>query len=1612
MARSRLAVIVVVAGLLASVSPASAADPSTAPSPPPDTEPANTPPSNDGATVSGSTTADISAASASGFPPAIITNGTVLLGVNPEGHLNVDGGSQSSGMKTTWVGVRYVPTNADAIAPGCRCEGWGVADSIAGVSGWASVDNAGISPSLQVLDFSRPSLDSARSIVQINSPGGSGVMLVSHLYRPSAQTPNAYTAYVAIDNISANPIRAVYRRVMDWDVEPTAFNEYVTFVGNSQNEPWLKTITNNGFDHPDPLRPPQAISGAPAHTGEGTDIGPHDHGALFDFDFGELGPGERIEFKIFYGAAADEAGALDALTKVQTPVYSIGEPATDPATGTPNTFFFGFGRPDCTDILSGSDQTPAGTRPGKTNIKVSYDPRTLVDRRRADWAAAATGIARSIRTDMERAFDRYQALGLTVPSFVDVEIRCDLFLAVPALPITAPAVVEADNKIKIRTAVVQEAFRDALAAWNGTDELIPTAYLQNWINDHEPFHAIHAGAKKVIFTNVFDAVTQARGHDHTNWESGAVLGSDLMADFDDVAGTNYLGEVENLLRRRQPAELGDRSAIAFDSYNGDIEYDAASVFQYFAERSRSDADLEQRSANFLKALVNSKQLREGGLREATAGLDPFDLLRDYFVTAWIRHAPPPPVSNPAVYQFLDETQPRTGSTTAPEAYPDYFVHEDFVTALSGASATTPDRTIKHGQAAIEVVTLPAGSQKLAVRFTTSQGAAPRLAFVPFNGDRTTPPTSAVGLRDEWLKVGPAANLDQTTIVDASGFANLAVIVVSSQDDLRYHVAVQSLADLTPTLSVLKPAAGSFVDIRSPGLGDITIDVDPRVGGELIAGWHGSDFIVRVDGQPVRVFSATFADDHYRIHADGPGGLADGFHDLSVEFRGVVVSRAGGLLVSSPNTDPGSTSTGGSFGSMGQGETAATTAIVAPGATAASFTLAWQGSDFDLQLTSPSGRVITETTIAADVTVTQAPTTVTIQVAAPESGEWQVQSSGVVVPAPESVTYSVVEFGTPMRAYALATGTGAGLPIAIRVPVHDSTAATVGATVWASIADPSGFVRRFPLTDDGRAGDAAAADGVYSTEAWGTDQSGTYTISVDVAGVAEGAAFTRHETATVALAAKVDSDGDGVADAAEARFGLSPSVATDGAEDADFDGLSVADELRNATDPTAADTDGGGEADASEVAAASNPRDRGDDGRITPLAFAAVPLDGGLVRLSATSAGATGSLSIRRIGPTGETSVAVPLTGTAVIDGPLPDGQYTYVATLVAGGVTAAPLVVGPVTVGADVTPPMADLEVNDGAFTTDARNVVLRFANASEPLVQMRIASSPTALATAPWVPFSEVSDWELSPSGGVQRIYAQVRDRAGFASPQLVGGIELQTDTTPPVSSAGALSATYTTTSLSVPYSASDEATGVASVELWARFRLNEAQAWGGWSMAATATASPFTYTFTQGDGNYEFYTIAVDGAGNREASPSTADAATRRDTVDDPPDFNVTLDASKPQVCTSICPTGARVAAAPVKVTLNGFGTAVDDRSTIAVAWRLFGVKSDGTSKRLFDFRAAVPSDGSFDSRLESFETSDQRADAGYKWYDVEIKVTAGTLTTSRVIRVEIRTASGGTA
>lgn len=284
--------------------------------------------------------------------PAIISNGIVQLGVNDEGHLNVPGGTPSSGTSsTTNVGLRFVPTNGEATAPGCLCEGWGVADGVTGVFGNASVNTGGVDNLSNVVFNSTAT--TAVSTVDIG-----GTFRVTHDYRPAPQTDFLYEVEVTIENISGAALSDVrYTRGMDWDIGPNTFSEFVT-IGGTSGAANVLVANDNGFNDVNPLvaHPPILVSG------DVVDSGPADHGAHFDFGFGALAAGETRVFRIFYGAAGDETAALSALGAVGAEVFSLGQanwdgvgdptvpnpsPPLGPGTfgaetGQPVTFIFGF----------------------------------------------------------------------------------------------------------------------------------------------------------------------------------------------------------------------------------------------------------------------------------------------------------------------------------------------------------------------------------------------------------------------------------------------------------------------------------------------------------------------------------------------------------------------------------------------------------------------------------------------------------------------------------------------------------------------------------------------------------------------------------------------------------------------------------------------------------------------------------------------------------------------------------------------------------------------------------------------------------------------------------------------------------------------------------------------------------------------------------------------------------------------------------------------------------------------------------------------------------------------------------------------------------------------
>ncbi len=263
---------------------------------------------------------------------AVITSGPVSLGIATTGNL----GDEESGTGLVLAAV------GDAIAPGCFCEGWGVAGdgTVSAVnSGWASIADGGIVNITPESFISGAS--TATSIVHLTSMPD---LHVSQAYAPSAGAPTAlFEDMVTISNTSASTITDIrYRRSMDWDIPPTVFDEFVTIAGLPAAN--VLFSNDNGFSTSDPLGVRGPDLGGCGSTVNFTDCGPTDHGALFDFGFGDLAAGDSKTFSIFYGAAYSEADALAALTSVGAEVYSLGQSHTadGPTLGTPGTYIFGF----------------------------------------------------------------------------------------------------------------------------------------------------------------------------------------------------------------------------------------------------------------------------------------------------------------------------------------------------------------------------------------------------------------------------------------------------------------------------------------------------------------------------------------------------------------------------------------------------------------------------------------------------------------------------------------------------------------------------------------------------------------------------------------------------------------------------------------------------------------------------------------------------------------------------------------------------------------------------------------------------------------------------------------------------------------------------------------------------------------------------------------------------------------------------------------------------------------------------------------------------------------------------------------------------------------------
>lgn len=139
--------------------------------------------------------------------------------------------------------------------------------------------------------------------------------------------------------------------------------------------------------------------------------------------------------------------------------------------------------------------------------------------------------------------------------------------------------------------------------------------------------------------------------------------------------------------------------------------------------------------------------------------------------------------------------------------------------------------------------------------------------------------------------------------------------------------------------------------------------------------------------------------------------------------------------------------------------------------------------------------------------------------------------------------------------------------------------------------------------------------------------------------------------------------------------------------------------------------------------------------------------------------------------------------------------------------------------------------------------------------------------------PYGWTFPWPLGP--GHYRLYAQGRDAGGTRErDQSHAAAELAVayDSEAPTSRVRSSAVYWHDSPLAVSVDASDDRSGLASVDVWYAFRPNESAAWSAWSLGASRSDVPwnFTFDFPLGDGRYELAARARDRAGNPEPLPT----------------------------------------------------------------------------------------------------------------------------------------------
>jgi hypothetical protein len=322
---------------------------------------------------------------------AIIGTKAVVLGVGEFGNLNIPykGGIKGlllpvvDPLGINIIGLRVGNGSLSGVEQGCLCEGWGAGVASTVKAPFTFLDSCGVDASLpdNVFPGAFSGKDGSTTATSSVICGAQKKIKVTHTYRPSFATKRLFSVTVTIKNLTRKKFpQVIYRRVMDWDIDPTRFNELVTIQGTGTKN--YDSSNDNGFCSMNPAAACLELTAGTSNV-DFVDSGPVDHGAQFQLKLGPLRPGSTVIFTTYYGVAPNELSAKAAIAAVGAKLYSLGQSS---AQGKPATFIWAYKGDKRTKrgkgFLPGLVAPPMPS-PGKSTALASAVPGMSVEEKKA-----------------------------------------------------------------------------------------------------------------------------------------------------------------------------------------------------------------------------------------------------------------------------------------------------------------------------------------------------------------------------------------------------------------------------------------------------------------------------------------------------------------------------------------------------------------------------------------------------------------------------------------------------------------------------------------------------------------------------------------------------------------------------------------------------------------------------------------------------------------------------------------------------------------------------------------------------------------------------------------------------------------------------------------------------------------------------------------------------------------------------------------------------------------------------------------------------------------------------------------------------------------------------